>query len=58
LRNQHGATAIAPYSTRARAEATVATPIHWDELNAKLKPEKFTVKTLPKRLIALRHDPW
>ncbi|MES2216987.1 MAG: non-homologous end-joining DNA ligase [Pseudomonadota bacterium] len=58
LRNQHGATAVAPYSTRAREYATVATPIHWDELTAKLKPEKFTVKTLPKRLITLKSDPW
>ena len=58
LRNQHGATAIAPYSTRVHAHAPVATPIHWDELNARLKPASFTVKTLPKRLKALKDDPW
>jgi bifunctional non-homologous end joining protein LigD len=58
LRNQRGATAVAPYSTRARVGATVATPVHWDELNGKLKPEKFTVATVPKRLATLKSDPW
>lgn len=58
LRNQRGATAVAPYSTRARKDATVATPIFWDELTSKLKPEKFTIKTVPKRLASLKSDPW
>ena len=38
LRNQRGATAIASYSTRRRKGAPVATPIAWDELNAKTAP--------------------
>jgi bifunctional non-homologous end joining protein LigD len=58
LRNQRGATAVAPYSTRANSQATIAVPIHWNELTAKLKPEKFTVKTVPKRLVNLKSDPW
>jgi len=32
LRNQRGATAIMPYSARARPGAPVAAPINWDEL--------------------------
>jgi len=32
LRNERGATAIAPYSLRARAGAPVAVPVHWDDL--------------------------
>jgi bifunctional non-homologous end joining protein LigD len=33
LRNQRGATAIMPYSARAREGAPVATPIAWEELD-------------------------
>ena len=57
LRNQRGSTAIASYCTRARENATVATPLTWTELSPRLKPERFTVQTLPKRL-ATRSDPW
>jgi bifunctional non-homologous end joining protein LigD len=58
LRNDRGSTAIASYSTRARPGATVSTPIHWEELTARLKPERFTIKTVPKRLSTLAKDPW
>ncbi|MBW8745440.1 MAG: DNA ligase D, partial [Sphingomonas sp.] len=33
LRNQRGATAVLPYTVRARPHATVAAPVTWDELN-------------------------
>jgi len=43
LRNERGATAVLPYSARARETAAVAAPISWDEL-AKLENAKpFTV---------------
>lgn len=58
LRNNREATAVAPYSTRSRTGAPVATPISWDELSSKLKPGDFTVKTLGERLAALKADPW
>jgi bifunctional non-homologous end joining protein LigD len=58
LRNSRGATAIAPYSTRARPGATVSTPLTWDELGAQKIPNAFTVENLPKRLAKLKRDPW
>jgi len=58
LRNDRGATAIAPYSTRARAGATVSVPIDWKELSGSLKSDHFTIQNLPKRISRLKKDPW
>ncbi|HZG46835.1 MAG TPA: DNA ligase D, partial [Allosphingosinicella sp.] len=44
LRNQRGATAILPYSARAREGAPVAAPIHWDELEETKGGNRFTVR--------------
>ncbi|MDB5389614.1 MAG: putative ligase-like protein [Planctomycetaceae bacterium] len=58
LRNDRGATAVAPYSTRAREGAPVATPLSWDELSDKVKPIELNLKTVPDRLASLQQDPW
>jgi bifunctional non-homologous end joining protein LigD len=58
LRNSHDATAVAPYSTRARPGAPVSTPVDWPELGALKSADQFTVKNLPARLARLRKDPW
>jgi bifunctional non-homologous end joining protein LigD len=57
LRNGRGATAIAAYSTRARAEATVSTPLAWDELGPEMRSGRFTVGNLLNRLAHIS-DPW
>ena len=57
LRNARGATAVAPYSLRARPGATVATPLSWDELSARVPPASFTIGTVPER-IRRKRDPW
>lgn len=58
LRNGRGATAIASYSTRARAGAPIAVPIGWHELNAALRSDRYNIGNLRRRLAALRTDPW
>ena len=44
LRNQRGATAVMPYSARAREGAPVAAPIDWEELGKMESGARFTVK--------------
>jgi bifunctional non-homologous end joining protein LigD len=56
LRNARGATAVAPYSLRARPGARVATPLDWREVSAKTPPSVFTLSSVPARLS--RKDPW
>jgi bifunctional non-homologous end joining protein LigD len=58
LRNARGATAVAAYSTRGRPDASVSTPIEWDEISEGLKADHFTLGNLGHRLKFLQHDPW
>ncbi|MBB5685511.1 DNA ligase D [Sphingobium boeckii] len=44
LRNQRGATAILPYSARARPGAPVSAPVSWEELETIDTPSRFSVK--------------
>jgi bifunctional non-homologous end joining protein LigD len=57
LRNNRTNTSVAAYSARARAAATVSVPIAWEELTARLRPDSWTMRTVPK-LLAARKDPW
>lgn len=58
MRNAYAQTAVAPYSVRARPGAPVATPLEWDELDARgLRADRFTIRDVPKRLAGQR-DPW
>ncbi len=58
LRNNRGSTAVAAYSTRARAGAPVSTPISWEELKTLKNAAQFNLQNLPARLAKLKRDPW
>lgn len=58
MRNGYAQTAVPPYAVRARPQATVATPLQWEELSdGSLRPAWFTLRTVPGR-IATTPDPW
>ena len=44
LRNQRGATAVMPYSARAREGAPVAAPVSWDELDGYAGANHFSIR--------------
>jgi bifunctional non-homologous end joining protein LigD len=57
LQNHYTATMAAVYSVRPHPGATVSAPLLWSEVNSKLDPSKFTIKTMPKRIDA-KGDLW
>lgn len=58
LRNDPTSTAVAPYSTRARAGAPVAIPLRWDQLTKSLDPCDYTIRTVPAKIARQKADPW
>jgi bifunctional non-homologous end joining protein LigD len=58
LRNSREATAVAPYSTRARDGAPVAVPLAWNELSKLPASNVYNVRNIAQRLGRLRQDPW
>ncbi|MGA0587382.1 DNA ligase D [Dyella sp. KRB-257] len=58
LRNTRGATSVASYSLRSRAEAPVAVPLRWSELGKVRGGNHYTLRTVTRRLASLRSDPW
>jgi bifunctional non-homologous end joining protein LigD len=59
LRNAYGQTAITPYSVRALKEASVATPLFWEELDdPKLFPGKYTIRNIFNRIKTIKKPFW
>ena len=58
MRNERGATAIAPWSPRARAGMRVAVPLRWDELAG--SPPAFAVANFSewRERVEPRNNPW
>jgi bifunctional non-homologous end joining protein LigD len=59
LRNAEGATAIAPYAVRARANAPVAMPLAWEEIEGDdVRFDRFNLRNAEARLSKQKRDPW
>nr|WP_328286497.1 DNA ligase D [Ureibacillus manganicus] len=50
VQHAEGKTIIAPYSTRGNELGCVATPLRWEEVTQKLRPELFTIPTVLERV--------
>jgi bifunctional non-homologous end joining protein LigD len=57
LRNEWEATAVAPYSSRARLGMAVALPLEWAELKSSKRP-KFVIAQFGEWSDRMRKDPW
>jgi bifunctional non-homologous end joining protein LigD len=56
LRNDKTSTAVAPLSVRARPGANVSMPIDWKQVNARLDPSRYTLRTAPS--LFAKSKPW
>ena len=58
LRNTRGATAIAPWSTRAREGAPLSVPLAWDELDRLKSADQYGLESGAKLAQHRKSDPW
>lgn len=58
LRNGYGATAVVPYSLRAKPLSAVALPLEWSELKRLKGPQEYTIKKALKKIKSRKVDPW
>lgn len=49
MQNAYGKTMVAPYSLRGIDGAPVSAPLKWEEVNKKLDPLKYNLRTMPER---------
>ena len=56
-RNRTGSALAMAWSIRATPRGTVSTPLHWEELDAGFRSERFDLRTVQRRF-ASEGDPW
>jgi bifunctional non-homologous end joining protein LigD len=54
LQNSHGRTMVCPYSLRATPNATVSTPLNWEDVKKGIKPDVFNMFNVAK----IENAPW
>ncbi len=57
LQNGRGKLLVTPYSVRPVPGATVSAPLRWREVVAGLDPARFTIRSMPRRIAAMKDDP-
>ena len=57
MQNARGHHAVPPYVVRATPGATVSTPLDWKEVNARLDPKRFDIRSVFARFKKQRTDP-
>jgi bifunctional non-homologous end joining protein LigD len=58
LRNTRGATAVAPYSLRAKEHSSVAMPLGWEDLKKISGPQAFSLEKALAYIQKRKVDPW
>jgi bifunctional non-homologous end joining protein LigD len=58
LRNDRGATAVAPYSTRAKPGAPISLPLTWKQLAASDRSDSFTLADALANASPLKREAW
>jgi bifunctional non-homologous end joining protein LigD len=58
LRNGYGATAVVPYSLRAKPISAVALPLDWKEIKRLKGPQDYTIDKALKKIKSRKVDPW
>lgn len=57
LQNRRGQLLAAPYSVRPVPGALVSAPLRWREVTGKLRLDRFTIRSMPRRLRRMVDDP-
>jgi len=58
FRNKYSATAVAPFSPRAKKHATIAVPFSWEKLEASEKRPVYTIQTIEDYFRDFPKNPW